>query len=372
MLNSLNLSGTRALASLLALLMGAAFVSAADPATHARPSNAAMLGSAMLPFSSMSIPSANPAMHMAMPFLLHTERMRQAMAARQSAPYGLVMPYGSYPMYPSYPAYGGSMQAYMRGYPSYGQGYGQGYGQRYGNGGMGSTGGYQRYSSSQRQPAEDTDLSRLLKASGVPTSNGGVDWPVGLRSMAEPGADELRGQIDALLQRAVSQAVSGAVNPGLIEEINQGVDRLRKLLHHDEDTRFGLPLAVYRESDRFLSKLKRAGKRLQAGWTAPGEADQLKTDASYAPPAPNQAGGVEVGLYDNYIKPATLTVAVGATVRWSNQGQHRHTVTADDDQWGSPELSPKHTYTYTFARRGRYAYHCTVHSREMRGTIIVK
>jgi plastocyanin len=67
-----------------------------------------------------------------------------------------------------------------------------------------------------------------------------------------------------------------------------------------------------------------------------------------------------------------MTVPVGTTLQWTNHGHHRHTVTLDDGQWSSLELSPNRIQKYTFTRPGIYPYHCAQHPQEMRGTIIVK
>jgi plastocyanin len=81
---------------------------------------------------------------------------------------------------------------------------------------------------------------------------------------------------------------------------------------------------------------------------------------------------MNVGVYDNYFRPDSITVSVGTTVRWTNSGQHRHTITSDDGQWDSGELSPGTGYAHTFTAPGTYPYHCTVHANEMRGVVIVK
>lgn len=81
---------------------------------------------------------------------------------------------------------------------------------------------------------------------------------------------------------------------------------------------------------------------------------------------------VQVGLYDNYFQPGTVTVSVGTTVQWTNYGQHDHTVTSDTGLWDSGELGPLGLYDYTFAQPGIYPYHCTIHSRVMRGTVVVR
>ena len=68
--------------------------------------------------------------------------------------------------------------------------------------------------------------------------------------------------------------------------------------------------------------------------------------------------------------PATITVAPGTTVVWTNGTNAPHTVTADDGSWGSDVLNQGDTYSYTFQTPGVYAYQCAIHSF-MHGTVIV-
>lgn len=82
--------------------------------------------------------------------------------------------------------------------------------------------------------------------------------------------------------------------------------------------------------------------------------------------------GTEVGVYDDYFQPRTLTVAPGTTVIWHNHGYHRHTITADDGSWDAGDLVVNGDYKHTFTQSGTYNYHCRVHGTHMSGTIVVK
>jgi plastocyanin len=77
----------------------------------------------------------------------------------------------------------------------------------------------------------------------------------------------------------------------------------------------------------------------------------------------------DVTLYDNYFSPSYLMVPTGMTVRFINRGEHQHTSTADW-RWESGELKKGEKFSITFARPGRYYYHCR-HHRAMVGTIDV-
>jgi hypothetical protein len=160
------------------------------------------------------------------------------------------------------------------GYGSYGSGMGYGsYGtapydtQAYGAAG-GSSDAQMYGSEGQPSPGEKSTRS-LLTASGVPNDKGQLRWPIGLAILAAPGADELCEQIDGPFAEAARQAAGGPVNAALAEEMRQAVNKLRRLLLKEKAERFGMPLAVYQESERFLDKLDRAEQRLQTGMGTP-------------------------------------------------------------------------------------------------------
>jgi len=67
----------------------------------------------------------------------------------------------------------------------------------------------------------------------------------------------------------------------------------------------------------------------------------------------------------------TLRVRVGTTVRWTNEDQLQHSVTADNGAFDSGLIEPGRSYERVFDRPGDYAYHCTPHPF-MTGHIIVE
>jgi plastocyanin len=211
--------------------------------------------------------------------------------------------------------------------------------------------------------SETPALDRLLTASGVPNDGSQLQWPRGLRVVGGPAAEELRRQIDALLQEAAAQAHTGPVNPHLTKELGRSVDALRKVLRRDRQERFSLPLTTYEDAEHFLARLDHVRELLGQGLEPSGGEARLEA---------RDLRAAEVGLHDNRFDPPTLTVPVGTTVRWTNHGQHRHTVTSDQGDWGSEGLNPAGVYSYTFSRPGKYPYHCEVHPGQMRGTVVVK
>ena len=78
---------------------------------------------------------------------------------------------------------------------------------------------------------------------------------------------------------------------------------------------------------------------------------------------------VVVSIQDGYFDPAHIVVAPGTTVRWVNEGEKPHNVTADDGLFDSGTLYPGDSYYWaTFEGRGTVNYHC---SPQMTGSVTV-
>ncbi len=75
-------------------------------------------------------------------------------------------------------------------------------------------------------------------------------------------------------------------------------------------------------------------------------------------------------LLQNFsVAPATVTIAAGGSVTWTNRDSVNHTVTGSG--WGSELFGKDGTFTKKFDEPGTYSYHCTPHPN-MTGTVIVK
>ena len=61
---------------------------------------------------------------------------------------------------------------------------------------------------------------------------------------------------------------------------------------------------------------------------------------------------------------------VGTTVTWKNDDAINHTVTADGDAFSSGYVPPGGSFSFTFAKQGRYPFHCTIH-KFMKGEVDV-
>jgi plastocyanin len=75
---------------------------------------------------------------------------------------------------------------------------------------------------------------------------------------------------------------------------------------------------------------------------------------------------------DNFaFTPATITVAAGSTVTWTNSDDIPHTVRAVDGSFRSKAMDSDESYSFTFAKPGVYSYFCSIHPK-MVGKVIVK
>jgi len=82
-------------------------------------------------------------------------------------------------------------------------------------------------------------------------------------------------------------------------------------------------------------------------------------------------GTVFVGVRDSFFLPETVTVMLGKSVRWTNEGTVQHTVVADSVPWQSDLLEPQYWFEVLFDSAGAFNYHCSQHVG-MTGTVIVQ
>lgn len=93
-----------------------------------------------------------------------------------------------------------------------------------------------------------------------------------------------------------------------------------------------------------------------------------------APGAPASSVSIPVGastLGTRAYSPDDLTVAVGATVTWTNTDSVAHTSTSDAAGWNSGEVAPGGRFSVAFQTAGTFPYHCTIHPG-MIGTVVVR
>jgi plastocyanin len=75
---------------------------------------------------------------------------------------------------------------------------------------------------------------------------------------------------------------------------------------------------------------------------------------------------------DNFsFGPATLTVAMGTTVTWTNRDDIPHKVVSTDGVFKSKVLDTDEKFSYSFSKAGTYPYFCSLHPK-MTGKIVVQ
>jgi plastocyanin len=84
-----------------------------------------------------------------------------------------------------------------------------------------------------------------------------------------------------------------------------------------------------------------------------------------------QAPSADVKIDNFSFGPATLTVAVGTTVTWTNRDDIPHTVVSDDKVFKSKVLDTDEKFAFTFTKPGTYPYFCSVHPK-MTGKVVVQ
>ncbi|MGH2819079.1 MAG: cupredoxin domain-containing protein [Actinomycetota bacterium] len=98
--------------------------------------------------------------------------------------------------------------------------------------------------------------------------------------------------------------------------------------------------------------------------TEPGQSTAPKVPPKKSPPQkppPKDPNAEQVSIGDDFFRPRDLTVSVGTTVQWTNNGDSAHTVTSLDGAFDKT-LNPGQSYKFTFKKAGRYQYQCNFHS----------
>jgi LPXTG-motif cell wall-anchored protein len=88
-------------------------------------------------------------------------------------------------------------------------------------------------------------------------------------------------------------------------------------------------------------------------------------------PVAKAAASASVTISDFKFSPSSVTVNVGDTVTWSNDGPTVHTATANDGSFDTGILNKGESGSATFDQAGTISYICTPHPN-MKGTIVVQ
>jgi plastocyanin len=67
--------------------------------------------------------------------------------------------------------------------------------------------------------------------------------------------------------------------------------------------------------------------------------------------------------------PAAIVVPVGSTVTWTNNDNFTHNVALDGAE--ALQMAPGESVSQAFETPGTYAYVCSLHPKDMKGTVLV-
>jgi plastocyanin len=90
-----------------------------------------------------------------------------------------------------------------------------------------------------------------------------------------------------------------------------------------------------------------------------------KAEDTMPGPPPN-----EVYIQSSAFDPASLSVTVNTTVKWTNKEWFSHSVSSETGLFESGSISVNGTFSYKFTAPGTYQYHCSIHPA-MTGTVTV-
>ena len=105
----------------------------------------------------------------------------------------------------------------------------------------------------------------------------------------------------------------------------------------------------------------------------PGQPVPARRKARRSADAPRATAAADTGvtISDFEFAPASVTINVGDTVTWTNDGPTPHSATADDGSFDTGIFNAGQSRSETFDQAGTFAYFCTPHPN-MRGTITVQ
>jgi plastocyanin len=77
-----------------------------------------------------------------------------------------------------------------------------------------------------------------------------------------------------------------------------------------------------------------------------------------------------VNITATAFKPASVTIATGDSIKWTNKDTKTHQVVSNSGAFASAIISPNHTYKHTFNTAGTYRYHDALHP-SLTGKVVV-
>jgi plastocyanin len=110
-----------------------------------------------------------------------------------------------------------------------------------------------------------------------------------------------------------------------------------------------------------LARPERAIRQARIARHAPRVPDRSSAQAAVDP---------ALTISDFQFTPSTITVHVGDTITWTNNGPSAHTATARGGSFDSGTLHKGQSASHTFTQPGTFAYYCRIHPF-MHGTVVV-
>jgi plastocyanin len=137
---------------------------------------------------------------------------------------------------------------------------------------------------------------------------------------------------------------------------------------------------IQRQSQSFNQKFKGERKMKRVSWmfglvatvlTAFGLIQEVLPTMAMSPS--DKAASAAAVKIDNFgFGPATITIAAGTTVTWTNNDDVPHVVTSDDNKmFKSKALDTDDRFSFTFTTPGTYNYYCAIHPK-MTAKIVVQ
>ena len=119
------------------------------------------------------------------------------------------------------------------------------------------------YGDKSYQSKKTSEMGTILTAAGLPSKDGHLSWPLGLRVLRpDEETRNLRRQIDTLVQALAAQKLTSQPNSGFIQEAEVALEKLRLVAERE---RHSVSSGTYREVERFLAMLNGFVKGVDRG-----------------------------------------------------------------------------------------------------------
>lgn len=100
-----------------------------------------------------------------------------------------------------------------------------------------------------------------------------------------------------------------------------------------------------------------------------GDDSDVTTTTAATEAGEGQGDGAQVSVVNFAFEPSEVSISVGESVTWTNDGSGRHTTTANDGLWNQ-QLGAGESFTEIFDTAGTFDFFCSIHPA-MTGTVTV-